>query len=88
MLTFLVVLLGCCALVLFWLGLKSLLNHANLALRAPRQIVTVPEAAEGTVPRPGSRRWARAQYFSGNIGMEELVRFCAEHEERLDDPDR
>jgi hypothetical protein len=48
----------------------------------------VPESQDGSVPRPESRRWARAQYFSGNIGMEELVRFCAEHEERLDDPDR
>ena len=49
---------------------------------------TVPEAAEGTVPRPGSRRWSRAQYHSGNISLDELCRFYAEHPHSLTDPDR
>jgi hypothetical protein len=48
----------------------------------------VPEAAEGTVPRPGSGRWSRAQYHSGNISLEELCCFYAEHPYDLTDQDR
>lgn len=76
------------AVICFGIALNSLLTHNNPAVKAAQAPTWVPEAAEGTVPRPGSRRWARAQYHSGNIGIEELCRFCAEHPERLDDHDR
>jgi len=38
-----------------------------------------PVDPDKVLPRFGSRRWARAQYKSGNISMEELVVFCASH---------
>ena len=76
------------AVICFDIALNSVLSHNNSAMKAVQRPTFVPEASEGTVPRPGSRRWARAQYHSGNIGIEELCRFCAEHPERLDDPDR
>lgn len=48
----------------------------------------VPEAAEGTIPRPGSRRWARALYHNKMLSLEELNSFCASHPEDFRDPDR
>lgn len=48
----------------------------------------VPEAEAGTVPRPGSRRWARALYHNQMITMEELDSFYYSHPEDLTDADR
>jgi hypothetical protein len=48
-----------------------------------RPVTPNPEHAPGpdpnVPPRFGSRRWARAQYHSGIISIEELVTFCASH---------
>ncbi len=54
----------------------------------PKAPVWVPEAEAGTVPRHGSRRWARANYHSGIISIEELNAFYVTHPEDLSDPDR
>lgn len=51
----------------------------------PKWIAKNPD---NTFPRVGSRRWARAQYHSGNIDIAELNQFYAEHPEDDRDPDR
>jgi len=48
----------------------------------------VPEAPEGSAPRYGSRRWARALYYNSLIDLEELNKFYALHPEDLSDADR
>lgn len=57
-------------------------------LRAPKRPAWVPESEASSIPRYGSRRWARANFHSGIISIEELNAFCASNHERLDDPDR
>jgi hypothetical protein len=48
----------------------------------------VPKSPEGSYPRVGSRRWARAQFYNNNISIEELNNFYMTHPENLADPDR
>ena len=54
----------------------------------PPRVTFVPEAPEGSVPRYGSRRWARAMFYNGMCTIEELNAFYATHSEDLTDPDR
>ena len=95
------IILLCCFLEAFSHGLSKPygLRKASICTRQAPHVCcvngpcnglprVVPEAAEGMVPRPGSRRWGRAQYFSGNISLEELCCFYAEHPYDLTDPDR
>ncbi len=65
--------------------------YVNSFKPAPKKVdkpVWVPEAEAGTVPRHGSRRWARANFHSGIISIEELNAFYVTHPEDLSDPDR
>ena len=57
-------------------------------LRRAKKPAWVPEAEAGTVPRYGSRRWARANFHSGIISIEELNQFYISHPEDMSDPDR
>jgi hypothetical protein len=63
-------------------------RSAPPAAPLPKKPEFVPEAPEGSVPRPGSRRWARALYYNQLIGMDELNAFYASHPEDFSDPDR
>jgi hypothetical protein len=68
----------------------TFLSYCILAKPAskPQQPVWVAEADAGTVPRYGSRRWARACYHSDIISLEELNQFYAANPEDQRDPDR
>ena len=68
-------------------ALAAMLSGVDTVKRF-KQPTWVPEAAEGSVPRYGSRRWARACFHNGIISLEELNQFCATHKEDLRDPDR
>lgn len=48
----------------------------------------VNEAPPGTVPRYGSRRWARMMYHNGLINIGELNEFYVRNPSDLRDPDR
>ncbi len=63
-------------------------NHYRLSSKKVKKAAWVPEAEAGTVPRHGSRRWARANFHSGIISIEELNAFYVTHPEDLSDPDR
>ncbi len=71
--------------------LTLLAYYVNLFKPAPKKVekpAWVPEAEAGTVPRHGSRRWARANFHSGIISIEELNQFYISHPEDMSDPDR
>ncbi len=68
-------------------ALAALLSGLDTVKRF-KQPTWVPEAVEGSVPRYGSRRWARACFHNGIISLEELNQFYATHKEDLRDPDR
>lgn len=72
-------------------GLGALIREALRRRKAIAKALLpkwVPEAAEGTMPRPGSRRWARALYHNKMLSLEELNSFCASNPPDDRDPDR
>jgi len=77
-----------CAIALLVMVLGYGVLKALTRVAALKKPAWVPESPEGTVPRYGSRRWARANYWSGVIDLQELNEFYATHPERMDDPDR
>ena len=69
-------------------ALSYYLNAFAPSSKKVKKAAWVPEAEAGTIPRYGSRRWARANFHSGIISIEELNAFYVTHPEDLSDPDR
>ena len=69
--------------------LASWLRHVRKVQQlTPEKQTFVPEAPTGSIPRPGSRRWARALYHNNIIDLEELNAFYVQHPEDFSDSDR
>jgi len=60
-----------------WTGLTFVRRPVTTNPEAPANVG--PFDLQKVPPRFGSRRWARAQYHSGVISIEELAIFCANH---------
>ena|SRR5271166_3403273 len=60
-----------------WTGLTFTRRPVTPNPEAPANVG--PFDPQKVPPQYGSRRWARAQYHSGIISIEELAVFCANH---------
>ncbi len=69
-------------------ALAYYLNSFAPSSKKVKKAAWVPEADVSTIPRYNSRRWARANFHSGIISIEELNAFYVTHPEDMSDPDR
>ncbi len=69
-------------------ALAYYLNSFAPSSKKVKKAAWVPEADVSTIPRYNSRRWARANFHSGIISIEELNQFYISHPEDMSDPDR